>query len=152
MLANSADSQEKGSEVRALLKDLSDFLRPLLDAISEKHPHHVHTSISKIITNKRGGAQKIHSDFDVNLIFSDEIDKLPFSIIVPLNCKRVLNIILPPAQHAVPMTVHPQSYMLFRGDMMHGGGLNDLKQYAYSAHIYFGVERTHLPVDEVFLS
>jgi hypothetical protein len=154
MLSLYSPTQHRSREVQRILADTKDFLAPLIAAINDKHPRHVHQSLAILITDKKGERQRIHSDFDCDATIEDckHNRDMPFSVVVPLNVCRSLNVVLPPATTSEyhPVTVHPRSFMLFRGDVLHGGAANPLNQYAYSVHIYFGVSQAHIPVDEVF--
>jgi len=146
---NVRDERQKET-IKTIFCRVRTSLQAFLKYMTNMYPLHEHTMISVMITDKQGKKQRIHLDYDVPLLTSiSDKDSLPFSVIIPLHdhCMFVL-------EGTLPRAVSAGEYLLFRGDQEHGGGSNTLgpvaKKYIYRLHIYFGVEKAHIPIDKVY--
>jgi hypothetical protein len=143
------------SQVDAMdhMTHLEEDCNPIIAAIQEENPHHVFTHLALLVTDKLGCQQQLHYDYSsdvMNEVGVADAKLKPFSVVIPLNVSRALNVVLPPATTCENVTVMPMQYLKFCGSLQHAGAANIHDEYAYSVHIYFAVCESQIPNNSVY--
>jgi len=123
----------------------------LIKHIQLQNPHHIHTVLSILSSDYHTNAQGLHMDYDTESSWKN-LDKSlhPFSVMIPISDSFSMMIVHSSNKAVNQIVVHPGYFLLFRGNVKHGGGRHEGDTTNYRMHIYFFTDMTHSPNGNIY--